>query len=97
MTNLHLNAEPENRSQRPGMGRQLLLVSEGRSRLPGRGNRLSLLPAYVFVVLAVLMLLTDLFHLTAESRSQDPQSTMALRAANSRPVHHGQTRSSTAR
>ena len=97
MTNLHLNAEPENRSQRPGMGRQLLLVSEGRSRLPGRGNRLSLLPLYIFVVLALCLVLADVFHLTAESRSQEPQSRMALRAANSRPAYHSQTRSSTAR
>lgn len=47
------------------MDRRLLLASEGRSRLPGRGNRLSLLPASIFVALALFLLLADLFRLAA--------------------------------
>ncbi|HYL79135.1 MAG TPA: hypothetical protein VEU96_33400 [Bryobacteraceae bacterium] len=76
------------------MGRKLSLVSEGRGRLPGRGNRLSLLTTYVFLALALCLLLTDLFHLAGESRSQEPKSRMALRAANLNPAHHSETPSS---
>ena len=85
MTNLHLIAGSENRDWSPGMEHRPLLISEGRSRLPGRGNRLSYL-VYAFLLLALCLMLTDLFHLTAESATAQPQSGMALRASNSQ--HH---------
>jgi hypothetical protein len=46
------------------MDRGLLFISEGRSRSSGRGDRFLPKLALAFVILALCLLLTDLFRLT---------------------------------
>ena len=66
-----------------GMDHRLLLVSEKRSRLPGRGDRLLLILAYSFIVLALCLFLSDfcrlMFHLQFDP---DLQSSTSMRQAH---------------
>ena len=59
MTNPQLIRVLEARSQRPGMDRRVLLVTEGRDRSSGRGDRFLLVLAYGFVISAMCLLLSD--------------------------------------
>jgi len=64
MTNPQIFRVSEDWSRRAGMDRGLPFISEGRSRSPGRGDRFLPKLALSFVILALCLLLTDLFRLT---------------------------------
>jgi len=68
----------EDGSKWTGMDHGLLFISEGRSRSSGRGDRFLPKLALAFVILALCLLLTDLFriptttvHAGATSRTVD--------------------------
>ncbi len=59
MTNPQVIRAPEDRNPWPGIGPTLLLVSDKRSRSSGRGDRLLLMLAYCFLLLALCLMLSD--------------------------------------
>ena len=59
MTNPQVIRASEDRNPWPGIGPTLLLASDKRSRSSGRGDRLLLILAYGFVLLALCLMLSD--------------------------------------
>jgi hypothetical protein len=66
MTNPQMIRVSEDGSRWTGMDRRLPFISEGRSRSSGRGDRFLPKLALGFVILALCLLLTDLFRLPKE-------------------------------
>jgi hypothetical protein len=64
MTNPQIIRVSEDGSRWAGMDRGLSFISEGRSRSSGRGDRFLPKLALSFVILALCLLLTDLFRLS---------------------------------
>ena len=64
MTNPQIIRVSEDGSRWAGMDRGLPFISEGRSRSSGRGDRFLPKLALSFVILALCLLLTDLFRLS---------------------------------
>ena len=77
MTNLQVIRVSEDWSRWAGMDRGLLSISEGRSRSSGRGDRFLPKLALGFVILALCLLLTDLFRLPKESAHSNAISNKA--------------------
>ncbi len=74
MTNPQIIRVSEDGSRWAGMVRGLPFISEGRSRSPGRGDRFLPKLALGFVILALCLLLTDLFRLPSGTAHQNAAS-----------------------
>jgi hypothetical protein len=86
MTNPQIIRISEDGSRWTSMDRGLLFISEGRSRSSGRGDRFLPKLALAFVVLALCLLLTDLFRLPTGTVYSDTVSKKADRLH--RPASH---------
>ena len=69
MTNPQVIRVSEDGSNWAGMDQRLPFISEGRSRSSGRGDRFLPKLALSFVILALCLLLTDLFRLSVSATS----------------------------
>ena len=67
MTNPQVIRVSEDGSKWAGMDHGLPFISEGRSRSSGRGDRFLPEIALAFVILALCLLLTDLFRLSTSA------------------------------
>jgi len=86
MTNPQIIRVSEDGSRWAGMDRRLTFSSEGRSRSPGRGGRFLPKLALSFVILALCLLLTDLFRLP--SGAVRPNATSKQADKLHRPPSH---------
>jgi len=86
MTNPRIIRVSEDGSKWAGMDRGLLFISEGRSRSSGRGDRFLPKLALAFVIMALGLLLSDLFNLPTGTADSDTVSKKAdkLHRPNSR-------------
>jgi len=80
MTNPQIFRVSEDWSRRAGMDRGLPFISEGRSRSPGRGDRFLPKLALAFVIMALGLLLTDLFRLSSVSTGTVYSDTLSKKA-----------------
>jgi len=79
----------EDGSKWAGMDLGLPFNSEGRSRSPGRGDRFLPKLALAFVILALCLLLTDLFRLSSISAGTVHSDTVSKKADKlHRPPSH---------
>src|SRR5260370_2394352 len=86
MTNPQIIRVSEDGSRWAGMDRRLPFISEGRSRSSGRGDRFLPKLALSFVILALCLLLTDLFRLSTGTVYSDTFSRKADKLH--RPASH---------